>query len=36
MLILMAFFRELTEEKCRTDMLFARTAGWFKREIANF
>jgi hypothetical protein len=35
-LILMALLRELTEEKCRTDILYARTARWFKREIANF
>jgi hypothetical protein len=32
----MALFRELTEEKCRADMLFARSAGRFKREIAYF
>jgi hypothetical protein len=32
----MASFRELTEEKCNTGMLFARTARWFKREIVNF
>jgi hypothetical protein len=36
MLILKALFRELTEGKCRTDVLYANIARWFRREIDNF
>jgi hypothetical protein len=36
MLILKALFREFTEGKRRTDMLYANIATWFKREIDNF